>query len=74
VLVIPAALLLRSYLPLLHHRPYPLRVTEICHRSRRATSHKPSDTVGEVAWAATTSNYRLRQPTFTEKKLLFRGR
>jgi len=32
------------------------------------------DTVGEVAWAATTSNYGLRQPTFTEKKLLFRGR
>jgi len=26
MLVIPAALLLRSYLPLLHRRPYPLRV------------------------------------------------
>src|SRR4051795_12673897 len=32
MLVIPAALLLRSYLPL-YHRPHPLRVTEICNRS-----------------------------------------
>jgi len=32
MLVIPAALLLGSYLPL-HHRPYPLRVTGICNRS-----------------------------------------
>jgi hypothetical protein len=30
--VIPAALLLRSYLLLLN-RPYPLRVTEICNHS-----------------------------------------
>src|SRR4051812_35615621 len=55
----------------------PGRIVAIAERSLCACCalyHKPPDTVGEVAWAATTSNYRLRQPTFTEKKLLFRGR
>jgi hypothetical protein len=33
MLVILAALLVRSYLPLLHRRPYPLCVTEVCNRS-----------------------------------------
>jgi hypothetical protein len=33
MLVIPAALLLKSYLPLLHRCPYLLHVTKICHRS-----------------------------------------
>jgi hypothetical protein len=32
MLVTPAALLVRRYLPL-HCRPYPLRVTELCNRS-----------------------------------------
>ena len=40
MLVIPEALLLRSYLPLLN-RPYPLRVTEICNRSCWAMDQKP---------------------------------
>jgi len=35
---------------------------------------KRSDTVGEVAWAATAGNYGLLQPTFIEMKLLFLGR
>ena len=42
MLVIPAALLVRSYLPLLHRRPYPLRVTELCHLSCRAMAQKRS--------------------------------
>jgi hypothetical protein len=41
MLMIPAALLLRTYLPLLHHRPYSLCITEICNRSCCALVQKP---------------------------------
>src|SRR3954469_14135310 len=55
MLVIPAALLLRSYLPL-HNRPHPLLVTGGCHRSCYAVEQKRPFLLHSSAGSADTAH------------------
>jgi len=56
MLVIPTALLLRSYLPL-HNRPHPLLVTGGCHRSCYAMVQKRGFVIQSAEGEMVASRY-----------------